>query len=75
MLSVGLVGVSAAGRSVPVDDISEAYSERTPRNESGGWFGMGGRWGGREGCNPSELPAQGFPLSLALTRTLARGDM
>lgn len=44
MLSVGLVGVSAAGRSVPVDDISEACSERTPRTSlvAGLAWGVGG---------------------------------
>ncbi|KAI1231810.1 hypothetical protein IHE44_0007447 [Lamprotornis superbus] len=57
-------------------DINAKLSQgKDAKKESGGWFGMGGRWGGGEGCNPSQLRAQGFPLALALTRTLAHGDM
>lgn len=44
VLSVGLVGVSAAERNVPVDDISEARSARTPRTSlvAGLAWGVGG---------------------------------
>jgi len=46
------------------------------KNESGGWFGIGGKWGGGGSRNPSQLCVRrAFLLARALTRRLARGDM